>query len=374
MAVEIPLNEVESDGSVTNHGVSNVAAKLSAASSNESTPSGTPTERKRGRSSKKEAEAQKAHAENMRKVNELKEILTAAKEKDSESNASEDEEETPEPEPSKAQKQAAKLSPPVVETPVEEEQKELATPPKPKHKKFGDDDVAEPIPFPEPLVKVIEGKDDAESGSEEDDSDDDAPEEVGGKAAQEKAQEAVRNAANAAEQKEVAERQRRQGRDAELKKQAKAAKKRRHVEAAEEAALAAAEEEQDGDESMTLQDDDSSPVPDEAQPSKKIKFDRFNLPAELPEDFLEDKGSDDEMMDVEEERGHKLKKIKFVDEKKVKDLRLGHTTFRVQKQKKAGLAPKANARAKALKEALMGKRKGQAEFRKTPTGFFSGRK
>lgn len=357
LAVEIPVKDVDEDGEVMEKGVSDVAAKLAAA---ETSATSTPTNpRKRGRPSK---ESLLDAEEQLKKDMAAFEAEKASKKPSSAEDAPADE--TPK----------TKASPPaqtekITTPPVEEGKK--ATPAKPKHKKFGDDEPVEAIPLPEPIAPV-----DEQSDSEDESSDDDAPEEVGGKAAQEKAQASAAQAAKVAEQKEAAERQKRKERDQKLKAQAQAAKKRKLVEE-EKAKMMPVDElesESEEDESMTLQEE-SSPVLESAQQvarEKKIKFDRNNLPDLLPEEFLDD----EDAMDVDEEEERVVKKARKItfaqEEKKVKDVTLGHTTFRVQKKSKAGLAPKANKRAKMLKEALLGGRKGQ--IRKSPAGFFGAKK
>ena len=359
LAVEIPVKDVDEDGEVMEKGVSDVAAKLAAA---ETSATSTPTNpRKRGRPSKKSL----LDAEEQLK----KDMAAFEAEKAQKKPSSED---APADETPKTKK--TKASPPaqtekITTPPVEEEKKE--TPAKPKHKKFGDDEPVEAIPLPEPIAPV-----DEQSDSEDESSDDDAPEEVGGKAAQEKAQASAAQAAKVGEQKEAAERQKRKERDEKLKAQAQAAKKRKLVEE-EKAKMMPVDElesESEEDESMTLQEE-SSPVVESAQHvarEKKIKFDRNNLPELLPEEFLDD----EDAMDVDEEEERVVKKARKItfarEEKKVKDVTLGHTTFRVQKKSSLGLAPKANKRAKMLKEALLGGRKGQ--IRKAPTGFFGAKK
>ncbi|KFY32952.1 hypothetical protein V495_08581 [Pseudogymnoascus sp. VKM F-4514 (FW-929)] len=218
-------------------------------------------------------------------------------------------------------------SAPVAEAPV----------PKPKHKKFSDNDPIEVVAPTQPEEEHIEEEDEDES------SDDDAPEEVGAEAAQSKAKESAREAAKAAEQKEAAERQKRKDRDAQLKAQAQAAKKRKHAE-------------ESLDESATLEN--SSVGIDVGRASAKPRFDRSTLPDLLPEDFLEDEESEDEAPVVEEKR--QPKKIKFAyEEKKPKDKRLGSTTFRVAQVAKEGFAPKVSRTTASAKASLQGSRKGQ---------------
>lgn len=364
LAVEIPVKDVDEDGEATPQAISDVAAKLAAS---ETSAASTPTNtRKRARPSKKsllDAEEQ------LKKDMAAFEADKAHKSTSSEVGLAE---ETPRTKKTKKTKASPCAQPEKVTTPsAEEEKKEM--PAKPKHKKFGDDEPVEAIPLPEPIAP--EEEEQSGSESEEEDSDDDAPEEVGGKAAEMQAQEKVSQAAKVAEQKEAAERQKRKERDEKLRMQAEASKKRKAVEE-EKAKMMPVDElesESEEDESMTLQEE-SSPALETAKGvarEKKIKFDRNNLPDLLPEAFLDD----EDAMDVDEEPKivKKAKKITFArEEKKVKDVTLGHTTFRVQKNSKAGLAPKANKRAKMLKEALLGGRKGQ--IRKAPMGFFGAKK
>ena len=366
LAVEIPVKDVDEDGEVTPQAISDVAAKLAAA---ETSALSTPTQtRKRGRPSKKSLLDAEEQLE--------KDMAAFEAEKAAKQPSSHD---APAAETTPKVTKKAKLSPPaqvekVTTPPVEEEKKE--TPAKPKHKKFGDDEPVVAINLPEPIAPIAPiDEQGSGSESEEEDSDDDAPEEVGGKAAEKQAQEKAAQAVRVAEQKEAANRQKRRERDEKLRIQADASKKRKAVEEqkAKMMPIDELDSESEEDESVTLQEE-FSPVLETAHTvarEKKIKFDRNNLPDLLPEEFL----NDEDRMDVDEDERpvKKAKKITFArEEKKVKDVTLGHTTFRVQKKTKMGLAPKANKRAKMLKEALLGGRKGQ--IRKAPTGFFGAKK
>ena len=364
LAVEIPVKDVDEDGEATPQAISDVAAKLAAA---ETSALSTPTQtRKRGRPSKKSLLDAEEQLE--------KDMVAFEAQKAAKQPSSHD---APAAETTPKITKKAKLSPPaqvekVTTPPVEEEKKE--TPAKPKHKKFGDDESVAAIHLPEPIAPIVEQASGSES--EDEDSDDDAPEEVGGKAAEKQAQEKAAQAVRVAEQKEAADRQKRKERDEKLRIQADASKKRKAVEEqkAKMMPIDELDSESEEDESMTLQEE-FSPVLETAQTvarEKKIKFDRNNLPDLLPEEFL----NDEDRMDVDEDEERPVKKAKKItfarEEKKVKDVTLGHTTFRVQKKTKMGLAPKANKRAKMLKEALLGGRKGQ--IRKAPTGFFGAKK
>lgn len=94
--------------------------------------------------------------------------------------------------PPKAKRGRRGKTDPTSTSPKEAEVKAPVT--KPKHKKFGDDDIIE-APAPVQLEEEEAGQDDDEDES----SDDDAPEEVGAQAAQDKVKDAAREAAKAAE-------------------------------------------------------------------------------------------------------------------------------------------------------------------------------
>jgi U3 small nucleolar RNA-associated protein 16 len=119
------------------------------------------------------------------------------------------------------------------------------------------------------------------------------------------------------------------------------AKKRKHIEAEEE---------------ETKVED----IETEESTSKTQKFDRHNLPDFLPEEFLQDEVKDDIEIESDDEAPRKNKKTKiFLEEKKPKDKKKGSTTYRVAEAKQDRLAPKLSKNAQAMKESLMGSRKGQ---------------
>lgn len=374
LSVEIPVSELESAAEAEKtpklRTRGRKSATTSAAASTESTPRSTPAPKKHGRAAKKVDEVQAEEEQNpstpviehtpevLRKTSPVVEIPVSS--------------------PASASASAPPTSSPAKESEVRAAVLAAAakeSKPKAKKMKFNDsDDVASaplttripsPVPAPAPV--------DEESGSEEEsDSDDEAPEEVGGKAAQSAAQSAQAAAAKAKEAKAEAERKKKAEKEERLKAQSVAAlEKRRKADEAAAAAAAEASESESEEEQDDEMDVDASPEPVQ----KKQRIDRSNLPSELPEDFLQsdDEDEDEEMEDAPVPTKQQPRKIKFAEEKKIKDVRVGHTTYRVAKKSKGALAPKADKRAKLMKERLMGSRAGQIR-KAIGGGFFGGRK
>lgn len=254
----------------------------------------------------------------------------------------------------------------------------LSTPAKGKHIVFNDadDDVEEdPSEFFTPQEDVKANSLDAQlskaageaasgSGGEGDDDDDDAPEAVSTSTAAAQAAKATEAAARAVELQQDEERRKRKERDAKFRKQAEARKKQ------QASTAPAVEEEGDDDE----KDDDVSakkPQPEgrlvtSLADSSRKRLDRRNLPAVLPDEFLE---SDSEAEEEEEEDtgegSGRAKKITFntaarqvakAEPRHPADQRVGATVYRVmKKQGEAILAPRGGKYSKNAKEMLMGR-------------------
>jgi U3 small nucleolar RNA-associated protein 16 len=139
----------------------------------------------------------------------------------------------------------------------------------------------------------------------------------------------------------------------------------------------------DGTADSRLNDDSENDI-EEIRRTFAPPLSRRPLPALLPEELLED---DDE--DMSEQEGivngekkqkqiHKRNLLAALGEKKIKDKRLGNTTFRVVEKRSEYLAPKVSANSKGLKEAwLQGRGKGGvvgANRRVFNKGFLGGRK
>lgn len=80
----------------------------------------------------------------------------------------------------------------------------------------------------------------------------------------------------------------------------------------------------------------------------RLPFDRENLPTYLPDAYLSD--SPPPSLTQRQTHVSKPNKIKFLEEPKVKDVRVGNAKVRVAKKEVEGLAPKVNKRARNLKE------------------------
>ncbi|TQS38101.1 hypothetical protein Golomagni_01400 [Golovinomyces magnicellulatus] len=115
----------------------------------------------------------------------------------------------------------------------------------------------------------------------------------------------------------------------------------------------------------TTQEKNSTNLKEFPQNSSKISLDSKNrLPDLLPLDYLEDVEPLEVSNPSHELHARKMgNKIKFSDlvEKKVKDKRVGSTTFRVVKASNRSLAPKAVLNARRTKELWLQGRSGQRQ-------------
>lgn len=223
---------------------------------------------------------------------------------------------------------------------------------KPKHKRFGSEEAAEEL-APELEEEQVEAED-----SSEEESDDDAPEEVVTGVAEEEVRKAEREAAKAAEIQEAGIKKKRKERDEQFKLQVKASTKRRKRFVEEEG---------------SSQSDDGND--DTTKASSKPKLDRHNLPAFLPEEYLSDTG--DAPSQPVTKRARTLPKnnhLKFLEEKKPKDIKIGSTIIRVVEKgtKGAVMPPKADSTARNTKESWLQGRKLQngGTRKKAGGGFF----
>ncbi|KAJ4385134.1 hypothetical protein N0V85_008207 [Neurospora sp. IMI 360204] len=240
---------------------------------------------------------------------------------------------------------AAKTQDP--DTTMEGESQLFQTPteqPRAKHITFEDSEQEEFVtpreapavnPLEESLKAKKEEQEQSEEDSEEEDSDDEAPEAVSTHAAQAKSLEAEKAAQKAAEQKAIAEKKRRQERDAILKEQAKS--KKRAAKKVEQPSEDEAESEAEEDAAAAL-------------PEKRKR----EIPKLLPLELLE---SDDEDEEAPQRSGSAdgAKRRKVVREAKgPKDEKVGSTVFRVvPNNTNQSLAPKVKRQALNLKETLL---------------------
>jgi hypothetical protein len=98
------------------------------------------------------------------------------------------------------------------------------------------------------------------------------------------------------------------------------------------------------------------------------------LPDFLPEEFLEDGESEDEMAVEAIKRPRKAKRTKFTEliDQKTKDIRRGSTTYRVAEARSTNLAPKSSFNARSVKESWQRGRVG-SNRKAVSTGFFKKR-
>lgn len=96
-----------------------------------------------------------------------------------------------------------------------------------------------------------------------------------------------------------------------------------------------------------------------------------SLPEFLPEEYLEDNESEDEMALEPLNGAKKVKKMKFTQliDKKPKDIRKGSTTYRISEVRSTKLAPKSSHNAKSVKESWLQGRAG-ANRKSFSSGFF----
>ena len=98
------------------------------------------------------------------------------------------------------------------------------------------------------------------------------------------------------------------------------------------------------------------------------------LPEFLPEEYLEDNESDEDMSLKPVQRVKRAKKTKFTElvEKKPKDIRKGSTTYRVAEARSTKLAPKSSSNARSVKESWLQGRTGSSR-KSFSGGFFKAR-
>lgn len=121
------------------------------------------------------------------------------------------------------------------------------------------------------------------------------------------------------------------------------------------------------------EDDNEGEVPRAAASTLKLGL-GSSLPEFLPEEYLEDDESDDEMALDLVKPTKRAKKTKFAEliEKKPKDVRKGSTTYRVAEARSTKLAPKSSFNARAVKESWLQGRAGSSR-KSVSSGFFKTR-
>lgn len=202
-----------------------------------------------------------------------------------------------------------------------------ATGSKPGHVRFGSED-PEPVELANPENTQADTQDD-----EENESDDDAPEDMTAADAQATSTAAQKQAARAVEQQQAKARKKRQEREKRLQEQAKVSSKTKR----------------------------QKPV---------------DLPDLLPEDVLADEATTRPPTPPREEPQIKSTsaasnngKIKFQDSRP-KDIRVGPVTVSVLEKQNKLLPPKANGRAKSLKDQWLAGRRGSGITRQSVGGGF----
>jgi U3 small nucleolar RNA-associated protein 16 len=95
------------------------------------------------------------------------------------------------------------------------------------------------------------------------------------------------------------------------------------------------------------------------------------LPEFLPEEYLEENGSEDDTALETVNPSKRAKKTKFMElvEKRPKDIRKGSTTYRVTEVRSTKLAPKSSFNARTVKESWLQGRTG-ASRKPFSGGFF----
>jgi U3 small nucleolar RNA-associated protein 16 len=162
-----------------------------------------------------------------------------------------------------------------------------------------------------------------------------------------------------------------------LKRQASKKRKRADVRAdVEEAATAETSPPNyslDAMHSSDDEDEDEAEAPREAAPTFRLGSGRA-LPEFLPDEYLEDEDSEDEMAVELTQPAKKAKKIKFTEllEKKPKDYRKGSTTYRVAEAPSKKMAPKSSFNARTVKESWLQGRSGVTR-KPLASGFFKTR-
>ncbi|ETS75731.1 hypothetical protein PFICI_12675 [Pestalotiopsis fici W106-1] len=221
-----------------------------------------------------------------------------------------------------------------------QQSKAAAAPAKSNRIVFGDDDDVEQ--YVAAAAQKAEKAKDAEEEAEEEDSDDEAPEAVTASAAAQESKKLAQAQTDAAEQQAAKQKRKRQDRDNALKQQAQ--KRKRASKPSRDTA--------DGDDE------------DKVTTGRK-RAEKFNLPNELPAEFLTD--SEDEEEDERDLRVvRKPTKIKFDDAMNAlskegrapKDEIVGSTAYRVMMDEAdQTLAPRANQNSKSVKEMLLHRRR-----------------
>lgn len=108
---------------------------------------------------------------------------------------------------------------------------------------------------------------------------------------------------------------------------------------------------------------------------KKQRNEKILFPSTLPEEFLTDSASEDELLPEDEDRVVKRRKVAGVEKKLSKsdkaprDVTVGSTVYRVAKKVDERLAPKAMKHASGGKEALLRRGRVAVPGNKMKAGF-----
>lgn len=215
----------------------------------------------------------------------------------------------------------------------------------------------------------VEKQEAIEEEDEDEDSDDDAPEAIGMQEAAQTVKSKEQDAAKAVKewvptnsclytlywlcrrQKDAA-RQKRKDKEAILKKQSEDAKERKSTK--KPTAVIDVDSEEDEDDALSEVD------PAENQVALKAITNGHAIPDLLPLELLEDddENAEDMAMEYPIQRVSKKHKFRDISEKKIKDRKVGGTTYRVTKSQSTHLAPKAAHNARSVKESWMQGRSG----------------
>ncbi|KAL0931990.1 uncharacterized protein CTRU02_212943 [Colletotrichum truncatum] len=213
----------------------------------------------------------------------------------------------------------------------------------------------------EPAAPAEEKK--APAAEQADDSDsDEAPEAVSTSKAAVQAKKSAQAATKAIAEQAAAQKRKRQERNVRLQEQA-AVRKAQETAAAEEQAKKDKEEKEEEEE---------KPQAAAEKPGRR-RLDKFDLPAELPAEFLNSDSEDDGEGADDERKPRKVRKLSAVEAQIARESRgpkdevVGTTVFRVAKKEDERMTPRAQKYSVNAKKALLARGRTPVKARK---GFF----
>ncbi|CAG9971967.1 unnamed protein product [Clonostachys byssicola] len=214
---------------------------------------------------------------------------------------------------------------------------------------FDDEDDEDEVISAKPAVEAKEPAAAPPQDEDESDSDDDeAPEAISTHQAASNLKKSAQAAQKASQEQAAAQKRKRQERDALFKQQAEERKKTQEITKPAE-----------------TQDSDSQDVAGPSSnivSSRRIRGDKIQIPAILPDEFLTDSSSDEEedhRHDLEVAMGPKRRKVASVErtltrlDRGPRDETVGSTVYRVASKNDQRLAPKAKKYTKSAKDVLL---------------------